>query len=147
MSKLERIFDYLNKNKDKEKTALIKDIKEKFNVSDISAPMYFSQWKTYRKRNGLDAEIKILLRPLDLKKSNLSVGLSEELKKCTEEDKEFIKGVLAGDINNTIEEFWDSIQTKLNVMGMIGIEIERIYKDLEKHIKKMNNRGYIFKIK
>lgn len=50
MSKLERIFDYLNKNKDKEKTALIKDIKEKFNVSDISAPMYFSQWKTYRKK-------------------------------------------------------------------------------------------------
>lgn len=147
MSKLERIFDYLNKNKDKEKTALIKDIKEKFNVSDISAPMYFSQWKTYRKKNGLDAEIKILLRPLDLKKSNLSVGLSEELKKCTEEDKEFQKGALAGDINNTIEEFWDSVQTKLNVMGMIGIEAERIYKELEKHIKKMNNRGYIFKIK
>ena len=65
----------------------------------------------------------------------------------TEEDKEFQKGVLAGDINNTIEEFWDSVQTKLNVMGMIGIEAERIYKDLEKHIKKMNNRGYIFKIK
>lgn len=147
MSKLERIFDYLNKNKDKEKTALIKDIKEKFNVSDISAPMYFSQWKTYRKKNGLDTEIKILLRPLDLKKSNLNIGLSEELKKCTEEDKEFQKGVLAGDINNTIEEFWDSVQTKLNVMGMIGIETERIYKDLEKHIKKMNNRGYVFKIK
>lgn len=147
MSKLERIFDYLNKNKDKEKTALIKDIKEKFNVSDISAPMYFTKWKTYRKRNGLDTDIKILLRPLDLKKSNLSVGLSEELKKCIEEDKEFQKGVLAGDINNTIEEFWDSVQTKLNVMGMIGIETERIYKDLEKHIKKMNNRGYIFKIR
>ena len=84
---------------------------------------------------------------MDLKKSNLSVGLSEELKKCTEEDKEFQKGALAGDINNIIEEFWDSVQTKLNVMGMIGIEAERIYKDLEKHIKKMNNRGYIFKIK
>lgn len=69
------------------------------------------------------------------------------MKKCTEEDKEFQKGVLAGDINNTIEEFWDSVQTKLNVMGMIGIETERIYKDLEKHIKKMNNRGYVFKIK
>lgn len=147
MSKLEKIFDYLNKNKHKNKILLIDEIREAYDLTPYTAKSYYYKWKTYRKRNGLDAEIKILLRPLDLKKSNLSVGLSEELKKCTEEDKEFQKGALAGDINNTIEEFWDSVQTKLNVMGMIGIEAERIYKDLEKHIKKMNNRGYIFKLK
>ena len=147
MSKLERIFDYLNKNKDKEKTALIKDIREKFDVSDISAPTYLYKWKTYRKKNGLDTEVKILLRPLDLEKSNLNVTLIKELDKCTEEHYEFKKGALAGDIDNTIEEFWDSVQTKLNVMGLMGIPTDLIYRDLEKHIKKMSDRGYIFKVR
>ena len=87
----------------------------------------------------------ILLKPLDLEKSNIKVTLIKELDKCTEEDNEFKKGVLTGDIDNTIEEFWDSVQTKLNVMSMIGILTEVIYKDLDKHIKKMIGRGYVFK--
>lgn len=87
----------------------------------------------------------ILLRPLDLEKSNIKATLIRELDKCTEEDNEFKKGVLTGDIDNTIEEFWDSVQTKLNVMSMIGIPTEVIYKDLDKHIKKMLKRGYVFK--
>ncbi len=147
MNKIDRVFEYLNENKDKGKVVLIQDIKEKFDISDISAPMYFTKWKTYRKKNGLDAEIKIILRPLDLERSNLDVTLIQELKKCAEEDAEFAKGVLKNDIDNTIEEFWDSVQTKLNVMGLMGIPTEMIYIDLEKHIKKMNTRGYIFKVR
>lgn len=86
-----------------------------------------------------------ILKPLDMNKSKLDVQLFDELKKCTEEDNEFIKGVLEMDTDNTIEEFWDSTQTKLNVMGMIGIPTDVIYRDLDKHIKKMNKRGYVFK--
>lgn len=87
----------------------------------------------------------IILRPLDMKKSKLNVTLMLEIKKCMEEDKEFVKGALKNDIDNTIEEFWDSVQTKLNVMSIMGIPTDMIYKDLDKHIKKMNKRGYVFK--
>lgn len=87
----------------------------------------------------------IILRPLDMKKSKLNETLIAELDKCTEEHYEFKKGALSNDIDNTIEEFWDSVQTKLNVMGMMGIPTDIIYSDLDKHIKKMNKRGYVFK--
>ena len=87
----------------------------------------------------------IILRPLDMEKSNIKVTLIKELDKCTEEDNEFKKGALTNDIDNTIEEFWDSVQTKLNVMSIMGIPTDMIYKDLDKHIKKMNKRGYVFK--
>ena len=88
---------------------------------------------------------KIILRPLDREKSNINVTLVAELDKCTEEHYEFKKGALTNDIDNTIEEFWDSVQTKLNVMGMMGIPTDMIYRDLNKHIKKMIKRGYVFK--
>jgi hypothetical protein len=87
----------------------------------------------------------ILLKPLDMKKSNIDVNLFDEIRKCEEEDTEFIKGVLTGDIDNTIEEFWDSVQTKLNCMSMMGIPVDMIYRDMDKHIKKMLKRGYVFK--
>lgn len=145
MNKIDRIFNYLNENKDKSKPRLIKEIMEKFNVTEISAPIYYTQWKTYRKKQGLDVEAKIILRPLDLEKSNVKVTIERELDKCTEEDTEFAKGVLNGDIENTIEEFWDSVQAKLNVISMMGISTDVIYMGLDKHIKKMNKRGYLFK--
>ena len=145
MNKIDRIFNYLNENKDKGKRVLIKEIMEKFNVTEISAPIYYTKWNSYRKKQGLDVEAKIILRPLDLEKSNITVTLERELDKCTEEDTEFAKGVVNGDIENTIEEFWDSVQAKLNVMDIMGIPTDIIYKGLEKHIKKMNKRGYVFK--
>lgn len=87
----------------------------------------------------------IILKPLDMEKSKLKVTLISELDKCTEEHYEFKKGALSNDIDNTIEEFWDSVQTKLNVMGMMGIPTDMIYRDLDKHIKKMYEREYVFK--
>lgn len=88
---------------------------------------------------------KVILRPLDINKSNLNINLFDEMQKCNEEDTEFLKGVMKCDIDNIIEEFWDSVQTKLNVMGMMGIPTDLIYKDLDKHIKKMYEREYVFK--
>lgn len=88
---------------------------------------------------------QVILRPLDMNKSNLDINLFDEIRKCTEEDDEFFKGVIKYDIDNVIEEFWDSVQTKLNVMSMMGIPTDVIYKDLNKHIKKMYEREYVFK--
>lgn len=87
----------------------------------------------------------MLLKPLDMDKSKLDVTLMKELVKCVEEDEEFVEGTLKNNIDNTIEEFWDSVQTKLNVMGMMGIPTNMVYRDLDKHIKKMHERGYVFK--
>lgn len=89
--------------------------------------------------------MNIELRPLDMEKSKLNLSIEEELTKCVEEDREFIKGVLERDIDNAIEEFWDSVQTKLNVLSMMGIPMYKIHSGLDKHGDKMNSRGYIFK--
>lgn len=86
-----------------------------------------------------------ILKPLDLKKSGLEVTLFDELRKCMEEDEEFRKGILKLDYDNSIEEFWDSIQTKLNCMDMAGIREKDIYKGLDKHKAKMHKRGNVFK--
>lgn len=145
MKKRDKIFDYLNKNNEKCKTALIKDIVEKFDVTEISAPIYYTQWKSYRKKVGLDVEIKEVLKPLDLEKSNINITLEEELEKFVEENSEFIHVVLNKNIENIIEKFWDSVQNKLNVISILGISTGDIYKGLDQHIKKMNNRGYVFK--
>ena len=86
-----------------------------------------------------------ILKPLDMEKSKLNIDLADELSKCIEEDREFIDGALNNDVDNVIEEFWDSVQTKLNVMSMLGISTDVIYDGLYKHISKMNDRGYVFK--
>lgn len=87
----------------------------------------------------------ILLKPLDMEKSSLDVTLHDEMRKSYEEDEEFHEAVMKKDIDNAIEEFWDSVQTKLNCMNMIEIPTDMIYRDLDKHIKKMYERGYVFK--
>ena len=91
------------------------------------------------------SEKEVILRPLDMEKSNINVTITEEFYKSIEEDEEFRIGALKNDIDNTIEEFWDSVQAKLNVMAMMAIPTDMIYRDLDKHIKKMYERGYVFK--
>lgn len=85
------------------------------------------------------------LKPLDLKKSGIDVTLFDELRKCTEENAEFTQAIIKCDYDNAIEEFWDSVQTKINVMDMAGIKLEDVYKGLDKHKEKMESRGNIFK--
>ena len=85
------------------------------------------------------------LKPLDLKKSGINATLFDELRKCDEENAEFTQAIIKCDYDNAIEEFWDSVQTKLNVMDMAGIKLEDVYKGLDKHKEKMESRGNIFK--
>lgn len=87
----------------------------------------------------------MILKPLDLKKSKLEVTLFDEIRKSREEDEEFYSAILKNDIENSIEEFWDSVQTKLNLLDMNGINTYFIYAGLKKHIEKLENKGYKFK--
>jgi len=85
------------------------------------------------------------LKPLDLKKSGINATLFDELRKCDEENAEFTQAIIKCDYDNAIEEFWDSVQTKINVMDMAGIREKDIYKGLDKHKAKMHKRGNVFK--
>ncbi|MDC4242673.1 hypothetical protein NE398_21365 [Clostridium tertium] len=91
------------------------------------------------------SEKEVILRPLDMEKSKIDTNLFDEMRKCYEEDEEFLEAIMKYDIDNAIEEFWDSVQTKLNVMSMIKIPVDMVYRDMDKHIKKMHERGYVFK--
>ena len=140
MCKLDKIFKYLDDNKDKGKTQLINDIMVKFDVKKISAPSYYSKWLTKQKKEGVYKDFDVILRPLDI-----DISLEEEIDKCYEENEEFIAGALGGDKENTIEEFWDSVQVMINIMDMVGINIKDVYAGLNKHLDKMKSRGYTFK--
>lgn len=94
---------------------------------------------------GASKKERVILRPLDLQRSKIETNLFDEMRKCYEEDEEFLEAIMKYDIDNAIEEFWDSVQTKLNVMSMIKIPVDMVYRDLDKHIKKMYERGYVFK--
>lgn len=88
----------------------------------------------------------ITLNPIDFKKSKIGQPtLFHELNKCKEEDDEFQRAVLKNDVDNAIEEFHDSIQTKLNCLDMLNIPIKVIFMDQYKHYKKLEQRGFIFK--
>lgn len=88
----------------------------------------------------------ITLTPIDFEKSNIEkVTLIQELIKCSEEDDEFQRAILKNDVRNAIEEFYDSIQTKVNCLDMMGIPIETICKDQMKHYSKLKERGVNFK--
>lgn len=91
------------------------------------------------------SEKEVILRPLDMEKSKIDTNLFDEMRKCYEEDAEFLEAIMKYDIDNAIEEFWDSVQTKLNVMSMINIPVDMVYRDLDKHTAKMSERGYVFK--
>lgn len=97
---------------------------------------------------GANGPIKnsITLNPIDFKKSKIGQPtMFHELNKCKEEDNEFQKAVLKNDINNAIEEFYDSIQTKLNCLDMMCIPVDLICKNQSKHYKKLIQRGFTFK--
>ncbi|MBU3107163.1 hypothetical protein [Clostridium gasigenes] len=88
----------------------------------------------------------ITLKPINFKKSPIGQPtLIEELHKCKEEDDEFQIAVLKNDIDNAIEEFYDSVQTKINCLDMMGIPIEIVCRDQDKHYLKLNSRGIKFK--
>lgn len=82
---------------------------------------------------------------LDLERSGIDVTVFDEIRKAEEEDSEFYTAVMKFDYENMIEEFWDSFQTKLNIMDMLQINPYDLQEGLNKHKKKLLSRGYIFK--
>lgn len=85
--------------------------------------------------------MKIELKPL---KYNLKPTLISQIHKCQEEDSEFLKAVLKGDVGNSIEEFYDKITSSVNALRILGIPLETIIDGQEDHFKKLIGRGWSF---
>ena len=70
--------------------------------------------------------------------------LISQIHKCAEEDNEFTRAVLRGNIPNAIEEFHDKITSSLNALRLLGIPLETIVNGQEDHFKKLMERGWRF---
>lgn len=85
--------------------------------------------------------MNIDLKPL---KFNLKPTVISQLHKCQEEDNEFLRAVLKGDIGNSIEEFYDKITSSLNALRLLGVPLEMIVSGQADHYKKLIERGWDF---
>jgi ribosome-interacting GTPase 1 len=86
------------------------------------------------KRNN---NMKIELRNIDLSE----VNTLEQIAKVVEEEKEFIKAIIALDKENAIEEFYDNIQAKIGLLEKIfKISANEISEQYYKHLEKIKNR-------
>ncbi|MGL5330845.1 MAG: hypothetical protein ACRDD7_16375 [Peptostreptococcaceae bacterium] len=69
----------------------------------------------------------------------------EQLKKVIEEETEFKKAVIKGDVPNAIEELWDDMQAKLGCLDIMGVPIEQVSAGILSLYTKLENRGWEFK--
>ena len=93
------------------------------------------QTKEMMKMNNIE------LRPLKFKEQPT---LIQQIRKVEDEDIEFQRAVIKGDIDNALEEFFDKIESSLNALRLMGIPIEVIAEAQQKHYKKLQNRGWDF---
>lgn len=68
-----------------------------------------------------------------------------QLKKVIEEETEFKRAVIKGDVPNAIEEFWDDVQAKLGCLDILGVPIEEVKAGIVNLYCKLENRGWEFK--
>ena len=83
----------------------------------------------------------IVLKNIDLSK----VSLNTQVKKVIEEENEFFEALSdleykVGNKDHVIEEFWDTVQSKLGLLEKHGISAEDVTIRYDKHIEKIKNR-------
>ena len=80
------------------------------------------------------------LKFVELKTDNIT-----QTDKVYEEVDEFISAFENIDDINLIEEFWDVVQSMMGIIDLRKITKEELMNGLDKHYKKLENRGYKFK--
>ncbi|MGL5153100.1 MAG: hypothetical protein ACRC7N_21275 [Clostridium sp.] len=101
--------------------------------------------KDFKRDEWYISEDNIKLKPIDFDKSEFQITLQQELNKCKEEDDEFYKAIINNDIPNALEEFHDTIQSKLQVLDMINVPVGAITSSQKEHFEKLKSRGWEFK--
>lgn len=64
----------------------------------------------------------------------------EQVAKINEEHNEFLLAVLSKDANNSIEEFYDVMQSMLGLLHQIGLTANYVESQYDLHLKKIENR-------
>lgn len=82
---------------------------------------------------------------MDLKFIELNTNGLTQVRKIGEEVEEFVAAIVKKDNENLIEEFWDVVQSMMGVIDLKGLTKEDLMNGLEKHYKKLENRGHKFK--
>lgn len=78
----------------------------------------------------------ISLKNLDLKQ----ITWAEQFDKIAEEDEEFEESIFYGTSSDKIEEFWDTVQSRLGLLQMDGINSNEVMNGYYKHLEKIKNR-------
>lgn len=73
------------------------------------------------------------------------ITLDMQLQKCYEEMCEFMCGAKCNDLENTIEEFFDTIQAMMGVLDILNIDETSISIGEQAHNWKLYYRGWEFK--
>lgn len=81
---------------------------------------------------------KIEIKYIDFK---IKPTLISQIHKCEEENNEFKKAILKGDVDNAIEEYYDNIMVMNNALRLIGVPISTIIEGQAEHFKKLRDRG------
>lgn len=79
----------------------------------------------------------IKLKNIDL----TGINVIEQLNKVKEEEMEFMVAIESADLESAIDEFYDTIQSKLGLLEKIfGITAKEVMEQYPKHLEKLKNR-------
>lgn len=85
--------------------------------------------------------IKERVSVIELKNINLDgVTIMRQISKVHEEVHEFEQAVVMGDVDNSIEEFFDLVQANLGALHKMGLSAEYVMEQYPKHIEKLKFR-------
>jgi len=78
---------------------------------------------------------------IELKNINLDgITIKKQIDKVHEEVNEFEQAVIKGDVDNSIEEFFDVVQAGLGALHKMGLSAEYVMEQYPKHIEKLKFR-------
>lgn len=78
---------------------------------------------------------------IELKNINLEgITQQEQIQKVYEETDEFVQAIIKGDVTNTIEEYFDVLQSGLGALQKMGLSAEYIMSQYGKHLEKIKLR-------
>lgn len=78
---------------------------------------------------------------IELKNINLDgITQQEQINKIYEEVDEFSQGVVMGDLDNSIEEFFDVVQAGLGALQKMGLSADYVMSQYPKHLSKIKDR-------
>ncbi len=78
---------------------------------------------------------------IELKNINLDgITQGEQIKKIYEEVDEFVQAVIKGDATNSVEEFFDVVQSCLGALQKMGLDADYVMSQYGKHLEKLKDR-------